>query len=193
MNSTEFTNGIKNKLFQSMLSAQQLSLYAQGAKIHAIHNMTHFLVTDVLECAVGHIGFHTPPVQLLKNKWNRLIASHGPQAKFLEICHSGGAIHLKNALLTSPESVRQRIIALAIAPAAIIPRRLCFESFNYISKNDFVTHLDILGKRRYGNELHVLEPHPKAKGWDHEFLSPTFTETIQDHINNYLENYGGKR
>ena len=47
--------------------------------------------------------------------------SHGPQAKFLEICHSGGADHLKNALLTSPESVQQRIVALAIAPSVIIP------------------------------------------------------------------------
>ena len=45
--------------------------------------MTNFSVIDVFECAAGHKGFHTPTVQLLKNKWNRLIASHGPQAKFL--------------------------------------------------------------------------------------------------------------
>ena len=110
-----FINGINNELPQATLSARQLSQYAQGAKIYSIHNATRNLVVDVLECGLGHKGFHTPPVQLLKNKWKRLIASHGPQAKFLEICHSGGADHLKNALLISPESVRQRIIALAIA------------------------------------------------------------------------------
>ncbi|WP_171005715.1 RHS repeat-associated core domain-containing protein [Candidatus Rhabdochlamydia sp. T3358] len=188
-----FINGINNNKIQARLSAQQLSQYAQGTKIYGTHNATNFPVIDVFECAAGHIGFHTPPVQLLKNKWKHLIASHGPQAKFLEICHSGGAIHLKNALLTSPESVRQQIIALAIAPAVIIPRRLCFQSDNYISKNDFVTHLDFDGKRRYGNELHVLEPHPDAKDWDHEFLSPTFESRIQGHIKEYLKNYGGKR
>ncbi len=187
-----FINGINNNKIQARLSVQQLSQYVQGAKIYGIHNASNF-VTDVLECGLGHIGFHTPTVQLLKNKWTHLIASHGPQAKFLEICHSGGAIHLKNALLTSPESVRQRIIALAIAPAAIIPRRLCFRSDNYVSKNDIVTHLDVWGKRRYGNELHVLEPHPDANKWDHEFLSPTFEGRIQEHIDDYIKKYGSKQ
>ena len=66
---------------------------------------------------------------------NELRADYGPQAKFLEICDSGGAIHLKNALLTSPESVK----------------------------------------------------------WDHEFLSPTFKDTLERHIVDYVKNYGGKR
>jgi hypothetical protein len=169
-----------------------LSQYAQGAKIYSIHNASNSIFFDVPECALGHLGFHTPPVQLLKNKWNHLIESYGPHAKFLEICHSGGADHLKNALLTSSESIRQRIIVLAIAPSVIIPNELCFRSFNYISKQDFVTHLDIWGKKRYGKELHVLEPHPDAKFWDHPFLSPTFKDTIQDHISNYIKDYGSK-
>lgn len=188
-----FINGINNKQAEAMQSAQQLNQYAQGAKIYAIYNATHSAPIDVLECAIGHAGFHTPPVQLLKNKWNALIASHGPQAKFLEICHSGGADHLKNALLTSQESVRQRIIALAIAPSVIIPNELCFRSFNYISKRDFVTHLDILGKIRYGNQLHVLEPHPDANFWDHEFLSPTFKDVIEGNIIDHVKNYGSKQ
>ena len=65
------------------------------------------------------------------------------------------------------------------------------ESINYISRRDFVTRLDIIGRLRYGNELHILEPHPNAKFWDHEFASPTFTETIRRHIKEYIENYGG--
>ncbi|MGB7127853.1 MAG: hypothetical protein WBD50_02025, partial [Candidatus Rhabdochlamydia sp.] len=73
------------------------------------------------------------------------------------------------------------------------PRRLCFRSDNYISKNDFVTHLDFDGKRRYGDELHVLEPHPDANKWDHEFLSPTFKDPLERHIVDYVKNYGGKR
>ena len=188
-----FINGINNTQDQFLGSAGQLSQYAQGTKIYGIYNRTNSIPVDILECALGHIGFHAPPVQFLKNKWNHLIATHGPHAKFLEICHSGGADHLKNALLTSPESVRQRIIALAIAPSVIIPKWLCYKADNYISRRDFVTHLDVLGKIKYGSELHILEPHPNANFWDHEFLSPTFDRPLKDHIRDYIDNYGGKR
>ena len=80
-----------------------------------------------------------------------------------------------------------------IAPAAIIPEELCFRSYNYISKRDFVSHLDVIGKVRYGNELKILEPHPEAKIWDHEFSSPTFIQKIKRHLNDYIENYGSIR
>jgi RHS repeat-associated protein len=195
-----FINGINNTNQQSRESAWQLSQYAQGAKVYGTYNATNLrgilpfsFVADVLECGVGYVGFHTPPVQLLKNQWNHFIATHAQEAKFFQPCHSGGALHVKNALLTSPESVRQRIIVLALAPAVIVPQKLCFRSYNYISKRDFVTHLDVIGKLRYGNELKILEPHPEASFWDHEFLSPTFKDPIQRHIADYIENYGGKR
>jgi len=183
-----------------MESAQQLSLYAGGAKIQGIYNATNWdssesvsMCIDILECGLGHIGIHTPPVQLLKHQWNRFIATHGPNEKFFQTCHSGGALHVYNALLTVPESVRQRIIVLAIAPAAIIPKRLCFQSYNYMSKRDIVTRLDVIGKLKYGGELQILEPHPNANFWDHEFLSPTFESSIQRHITNYIKNYGGSK
>ena len=97
---------------------------------------------------------------------------------------------MKNALIASSESVRQRIIVLAINPSVIISKRLCFRAENYMSRRDFVTRLDIMGRLKYGNELHILEPHPNAKFWDHEFASPTFSETINRHIQEYIEDYG---
>ena len=110
--------------------------------------------------------------------------------KFLEICHSGGAAHLRNALMSSPESIRQQIIVLAINPSVIIPDELCFRSHNYVSRRDFVTRLDIRGNLQYGNQLKILEPHPNARSWDHEFLSPTFEDPIERHIIEYIEDYG---
>ena len=190
-------NGINNTSAQTRASAQQLSQYAGGARVYGINNATNWdsiqiasTAMDILECGLGGRGIHTPPVQLLKNQWNHFIATHKPWEKFLQICHSGGALHVKNALMTSPESVRQRIIVLAIAPAAIVPKKLCFQSYNYISRRDFVTHLDVKGKLKYGNQLQILEPHPDANFWDHELLSPTFKDTIDRHINDYIENYG---
>ena len=188
--------------------ARYLSQYARGAKIYGTYNASNLsgplaksligsankvfsFGADVAECALGHAGFHTPPVQLLRNQWNHFIATHGPEAKFLQICHSGGADHVKNTLIASPESVRQRIIVLAINPSVIISKRLCFRAENYMSRRDFVTRLDIMGKLKYGNELHILEPHPNAKFWDHEFASPTFAVPLQEHIEDYIKNYGG--
>jgi hypothetical protein len=60
-----------------------------------------------------------------------------------------------------------------------------------MSRRDFVTRLDIIGRLKYGNQLHILEPHPNAKFWDHEFASPTFKNKIQEHIEDYIKNYGG--
>ena len=188
--SIEFINGINNTENESLESASRLSQYAQGAKIHGIYNKSNSVAVDILECMVQHMGYHTPPVQLLKNRWDRLIDNHGPETKFLQICHSGGADQVKNALLSSPESVRQRIIVLALAPSVIIPNELCFQSYNYMSRRDFVTHLDIPGQLNYIDELRVLEPHSSAEWWDHGILSPTFIDPLQHHINDYLENYG---
>ncbi len=97
---------------------------------------------------------------------------------------------MKNALIASLESVHQRIIVLAINPSVIIPEELCFRSNNYMSRRDFVTRLDIIGRFKHGSELHILQPHPNAKLWDHEFASPTFSETIERHIKNYIKKYG---
>lgn len=195
-----FINGIDNQRADSIASAQRLSDYAGGAKVYGIYNATNWdtnrigsVVIDIIECGLGHMGIHTPPVQLLKNQWNHFIATHRPEEKFLQLSSSGGALHVYNALLTSPESVRQRIISLALAPAAIIPKRLCFESYNYISRRDFVSYLDIIGNLRYRNELHILEPHPDAGPWDHAFLSPTFAPKIKRHLSDYIENYGGRK
>ena len=203
-----FINGIQNTRSDSIESAYNLSQYARGAKIYGIYNASNLsgplsrnltgfankllsFGADVAECAMGHAGFHTPPVQHLRNQWNHFIATHGSEAKFLQICHSGGADYVKNALIASSESVRQRIIVLAINPSVIIPEELCFRSYNYMSRRDFVTRLDIMGRLKYGNELHILEPHPNAKFWDHEFASPTFKKTINRYIQEYIENYGG--
>jgi hypothetical protein len=117
--------------------------------------------------------------------------THRADAKFLQFCHRGGADHVKNALMTSPEFVRQRIIVLAINPSVIIPEELCFRSNNYMSRRDFVTRLDMMGRVKHRNELHILEPHPNVKFWDYEFASSTFSETIEHHIKDYIENYGG--
>ena len=186
-----FINGIANTKEESMAKARYLSGYAGGATVYGVYNASNSVIGDLIDSGLGRIGIMTPPTQKIKDRWHDFFAISGPEAKFFQHCHSHGATHVKNALLTSPKEVRQRIIVLAIAPAEIVSKTLCYESYNYMSRRDFVTHFDIVGKMRHRDELIILAPHPNANFFDHDFLSPTFAETIERHIKNYVEDYGG--
>lgn len=186
-----FVNGIANTKEESMAKARYLSQYAGGAKVYGVYNASNSIIGDLIDSGLGRIGIMTPPTQKIKDEWHSFFSVSGPKAKFFQLCHSHGATHVKNALLTSPTEVRQRIIVLAIAPAEIVPRKLCFQSYNYMSRRDFVTHFDIVGKMRYRDEVIILAPHQDASFFDHDFSSPTFAEPIERRIKNYIKKYGG--
>jgi len=150
-------------------------------------------IADVGRCALGYLRVPAPPVKLLKQTWNDFIATHEPGDKFLQFCTSGGATEVKIGLLTSPKEVRDRIIVVAWAPACIIPKELCFESYNYVSKRDFVPYFDIEGYRKYKDQLTRVEPHPDAPFFDHGWESPTNTVIIEKHIERYLSNTQGAK
>lgn len=185
-----FINGINNSKLESSGHALRLSQYGQGVKIQGIYNASHTAPIDVLECMLGHLGFPTPPVRLLKKQWKEFIATYGPTAKFLQIGHSGGAIHIANALRFSAKGIRDRISVLAIAPGAVVPSKLCYHSDNYASIGDLVPLLDVLGNLLHHDELIWLEPHKDARS-PHSFDSPTFKKPIQDHIDSFIKQSGG--
>lgn len=178
-------NGINNCKEEAMQHVSKISNLAQGLLIKGIYNASNFLPIDIIECVIGHMGIHTPPVPLLLREWHKFAESHPPKAKMLLICHSGGACHVKNALLEAPSELRSRIIVVAIAPSVIIPNELCHKATNYTSERDFVTALDICGRIRHGDQLRVLPAHPQASLWDHGLDSPTFKGVLEDAIKDY--------
>ncbi|NNM43192.1 MAG: hypothetical protein HKM07_02490 [Chlamydiae bacterium] len=188
-----YINGVGTEFKTGLQSAMRFSEYAGGAKINFIHNATHSLPIDVLECHLGYKRAPSIPVNLLIRQWKDFIFTHGPDAKFLQICHSGGAIHVKNALLGLDDASRKRIIVLALAPATIIPKELCHNSYNYVSKRDFVPYLDFKNAMRYGNQLERLTPHKNASFFDHSIESPTFERRIRRDITSTLNEFGGNR
>lgn len=185
-----FINGINTSEDEAKEHALRLSSYAKGVKVHGIYNATHTAPIDLLECLVGQCRVQTSPVQLLKDKWNQFIATQSPDAKFLQICHSGGAIHVLNALRSSLQEVRDRIIVIAISPAKIVPNELCYQAYNYASKRDFVPSLDLAGRYWYASQLTKLEPHEGASFIDHYLNSDTFQEVTKGHIITYLAQHG---
>ena len=188
-----YVNGIRNTLEMAESSRQQLEVYGGGKEFSLVYNPSRGLFQDVLNCLRNRRGYISPPAARLVIKWCKFASmNEGPSKKYLQDCHSGGAIHVKNALEAAPTPTRNRLIVVAIAPGAIVPKELCYESYNYVSKGrDFVPLTDIEGMRKYGDQVIYLKPHPKAKLWDHDFRSPTFRGVLRRHITEFDKMNGG--
>jgi hypothetical protein len=203
-----WTNGISNTFEDSKNSARYIQSLAGGSEVSGVYNCTHSLLIDVLEAGVlNHPGYSPNTAPMLEGKWRQFLEAnkHRPNARLLQVCHSQGAIHVRNALEHAPPEIRDRVIVVAIAPAAVVPKELCFNSFNYVSKKDSVYQMEpapltsknftfdeVLipsGKEEivhpHRDELIILEPHPDATGMDHEFQSPTYREHLKKTIATY--------
>lgn len=203
-------NGINTSLDNAAGHADYLRGLSGGQSIDWIYNNTHGAIGDLAEVFTqNYLGFSPNTARLLTDNW---VAFHeenkdNPKAKYLQICHSQGAIHVKNALLNAPKEIAERVIVVAIAPAAVITKDLCFDSYNYASKKDIVPFGELLAAGALDpgligvsgcvqtalenrKELILLDPHPDATGIDHDFRSPTFREIIRDHLIDHIENKG---
>jgi len=111
---------------------------------------------------------------------------------FLMVCHSQGAIHVRNALLDYPPELRERILVVAIAPAAYIYKETCADVFHYRAEwwRDLVPRFDMFGAVRARDTVITLTSHPSAAAFDHEFISPTYQRELRKHITNYINTNG---
>lgn len=203
-------NGMKTSPGETQRHTEYIKSFAPDKQIDWVYNRTHGPLVDLAEVfSLNYLGVSPNTAKELHQNW---IAFHevnkdNPHAKYLQFCHSQGAIHVRNALLNLPREICDRIIVVAIAPAAVVTRDLCFQSFNYVSKKDIVSygellHAGFLDSSECGmskcvemvlearKELIILEPHPDATGIDHDFESLTFSPKIKDHIADYFLNNG---
>jgi RHS repeat-associated protein len=188
-----FMNGIKGSTPRFLECISKISRYGNGVKVHGIYNAGNTIPVDLIECLIGYAGVRTPPDTMLRNELIRFAETHGPDAKYLQICSSGAAIHVKNTLASLPRWIQQKVIVVSCGGATIIPKEICFDSFNYASKRDFIPYIDVFGNYFNGNQLQKLEPHSDAGWLDHEFLSPTFQGLIERHVIDHVKIYGGKK
>jgi hypothetical protein len=110
------------------------------------------------------------------------------------ICHSQGAIHVRNALLDYSHELRKRILVVAIAPAAYIYQETCAKVIHYRAewRRDFLPRLDRAGDKREKDTIVNLSSHSNASAFDHEFMSPTYQKELRKHIKNYIKTNGKK-
>lgn len=207
-------NGICNNFEDSKNSGIYLQNLAGGHTISGVYNCTHSAIADLPESAfLNHFGFSPVTAKLLQNEWKTFHEANSdqPNAKLLIVCHSQGTIHVKNALEGLPAEIRDRVIVVAIAVAAVVPKRLCFKAYNYASEKDIVHKFEPGPARplepyviddviipRFGDapiddraELIILPAHSAATGIDHAFQSPTFQDVLERALGDY-EKHGGK-
>lgn len=204
-------NGINNTFEESRLSAEYLQKLTGNHPINAIYNHTHTPVVDVLESALlNHNGISILTADLLKKEWSAFHEANAirPNARILWICHSQGTIHVRNALQQLPQEVRDRLIVVAIAPAAIVPKNLCFTSYNYASERDFIYKLEpvplsfeckiidgrinfeVTSAADYRDELIILPASEEATGIDHSFQNSTYRKALKYLIDEYQSRNG---
>ncbi len=203
-------NGIRTSFEAAQGHAEYLRSFTAEHQIDWIYNQTHGVGVDLAEVLLmNYVGFSSNPARLLLERWKEFHEGNPdkPCAKILQVCHSQGAIHVKNALMAAPKEIRDRVIVVAIAPAAVVPREVCFRSYNYASKRDVVhygelMHQGALNTNEYSNskaldlmlenrkELVLLDPHPDAPLFDHDFQSPTFYKILKELMEEYATVHG---
>ncbi len=183
-----FINGILTDFHEAEQHATYLSSLTQGHNIHGVYKTSRPLNLELFE---SFSGLNTSPVFLLQNQWRSFFSQH-PDLKYLQICHSQGALHVKHALIGLEEEERKKLIIVAIAPQVLIPSSLCYSADNYVSRHDFIPFLCSKEcKEGSSNKVHILHPAPKSPMWDHDFESPTYRESLKIHIENYMKHPEG--
>lgn len=187
-------NGIKNLFSDSTQSAELLSSYAGGANVHSVYNAHTGFIKDNVRVLLGmHDSSMTRAVLEIHETWSTFFAKAGPNERFLQFCHSGGATQCDLALKSYPPELRKRIVIIAIAPATYISRQLCHRVVHYVSKRDLVPMVDRSGKAQFGDTVVVLDPHPdvprlaKFTYQDHGINSPTYQAVIKQEIQKFIK------
>ena len=186
-----YINGVFNDLEAAKDSAEYISKLAGGYNIQFVHNATHGYY-DLYECELGLDFIGTTPVGELHNMWDSFFNNSSSDAKFLQICHSQGAIHVRNGLLSYSPERGERILVVAMAPGAYVYEETCADVLHYRApaSRDPIPRIDRAGALRAGHTIINLESHPNAPWFDHPFQSPTFGEVLQKHLDAYIQSYG---
>jgi RHS repeat-associated protein len=175
-----FVNGINTSYDECREHAEMLSAYGNGYNIRFVYNQTHGFILDLFECILGRLGFTTDPVNQLHKMWDNFFDSASEDGRFVMFCHSQGAIHVKNALMSYPEERRKRIDVEAFCPGGYIDQSTCGNVQHYRGHwwRDLVPVTDILGMFRNRLSTAVLSSSTDACLFDHSFSSPTYQDLI---------------
>ncbi len=203
-------NGMNNSFDDAVDNMSYLQSLAPRQKVDWVYNRSHGPVIDTAEIfTMNYPGISPNTEQLLIQNWTafHLQNMDRPNAKYLQFCHSQGALHVRNSLAHLPEEIKKRIIVVAIAPAAVVPKEVCYQSFNYACEGDVVPYGELVYRGaldpnecgmsklleqaiEYQDQIIWLKPEPNSTESAHSFQNPVFEEHIRIRIEEYLNNNG---
>jgi hypothetical protein len=198
-------NGMNTSLNEAANHANYLAQFAPNQSINWVHNCTHGPLADLAEIfSLNYAGQSPNTAPLLQKEWEAFHQANAdcPNAKYLQICHSQGAIHVRNALMQSPKEIRDRVIVIAIAPAVILTEEDCFKARNFACKGDVVpsgelAYLGFFDGDRDGTSKAMesamerqktiiwVDPLPNTQNV-HDFQNPAFMQILKDEIEDHL-------
>jgi hypothetical protein len=195
-------NGMNTQFHEAVGHARYFASFSDNIDMDWVYNRGYDAGTGFAESLVNYCGVSVNTAPALKDNWTKFHEDNKdhPNRKYLQFCHSQGAIHVNNALDMSDQEIRDRVIVIAIAPGQIVPKRKCFMSYNYASLLDVVPKgkLALAGLLSTTDpfeqselvtqamedckELIVLTAHKDAGYYDHAVQSPTFFREIKKHF-----------
>lgn len=178
-----FCNGVQNNEYEFEQNLAYLQNLCGGLPLIGIHHHTcgEGLLDDFLRYFIYNLsGNMSTASKELLNTWTGYIASN-PGKRILMICHSEGAVHVRNTLRRCPPEVSKQIDVVVIAGGAYIDRELAGSVVHFCSKRDFIPLLDPFGRKTAIEQgtVNMLEPAYDAPLFDHSFRSPTYKASLR--------------
>lgn len=153
--------------------------------IHGVHCGSYGIIDDGRSyyAALNYFACYEG-VRELHKLWYDYFANAGPNATFLTICHSRGSVYVRNALMTFPKELRDRIEVIAIAPGGYIDENLCKSVKHFVSSKDLVAKIDKCGREACAHTITYVE----GNSWfsDHNFTSKIYRTDLENGIQKYL-------
>jgi hypothetical protein len=185
-----YVNGMTTNYDNARNDALRLSTNVLNeCNIYGVHAATsNDAITDTSEMLLQMSGTLTTPVRLIHETWNNFFKNAGSEQRFLQFCHSKGAMHVRKALESlSDDNLRKRIVVFAVAPVILMPEGI--EAYHYIIPNDPVPYMLTSAipemKKRIENQesgIFILpnQDHP------HDLHGPSYQERIRQDIKKFL-------
>lgn len=193
-----FINGIDNDFKWAEKNAKLISDYG-NVKVKAVFNCTHNIFRDLWESFWGWIGYCTKPSYKLRKMWDQFFdGDRDPRARFLMVCHSQGAVLVKNALKHYNPELRKRIDVVAVAPGAYINPKYCgsvvhfrasfkrdivpLPDFIFLTIRNFFFKLMKLEKSLADWNIRTVPSHRDSPLFDHSVRSETFVPYVREQV-----------
>lgn len=193
-----FINGILNRNFDCMQTAETISKTHGGANVHYIYRPTEGWAHDLMGSARVWFGSLTPQSRLLASRWKELIEEMGGVNSggiIIHYAHSIGASDTWNArtLLTNEEKKMIRVVT--IGSPFMIHKDGLHSVVNYVSVRDGVCLFDKFGYFRadYNEESDVVFVGNHFEGFpliDHPILNPNYYAILYKQGLEFIESYG---